>query len=332
MNPDLLTYRAFSIAVAYLLDSAIGDPPDRYHPVAWLGSAIGWAEHRLRSHTATSGLVGGAVLAVSATAVASAAAFVLSMAAWRLSPAVAVAVDGSLIWATLASRSLASLGEGIADSLEAGELTDARDRVAHVVARRTDALDESGAARAAVESMGENVVDGVIAPLFWAGVLGPAGAWAHKSASTLDSMVGYRREPYTRFGTVSARLDDVLAWLPARLAILLVPTAAAVVGLRWRAALRIALRDRRKHESPNAAHGEAAFAGALGVRLGGATPYPGGVVEREPLGEGDEPQAGHLWDSARLVTSTATVSAVAVTATLLAVSTVAVAASLSWPD
>lgn len=293
--------RAISIVLALVFDWALGDPPNRWHPVAWLGALIARVEARLRRVPALAGRFGGAILVAVAVFVATAAAWGLSAFAWRWGPVIGIYGDAALIYFTLSAASLGRAGRRVADALSAGDLEAAREATSHLVARDTAGLDAAGVARATVESLAENTVDGVVAPLFWSAVLGPAGAWFHKAVSTLDSMVGYRTEPYARFGTVAARLDDILVWLPARLTIPLVAFAASFVGGDPWQAWRIGWRDRLKHESPNSAHGEAAFAGALALQLGGEVRYAGICVRREHIGEGAPPTADSIYSTVRLL-------------------------------
>lgn len=317
----LLLARAVSIMLALALDAALGDPPGGRHPVAWLGRAISAIERVVRRLPGLDGFWGGAVLTVTTVTLATGAALALSVLGHASGVVYGALADAIFIWLALAARSLAEEGAVIATHLGAGDLSAARRRLSRIVARRTDVLDESGVAKASVESMGENVVDGVIAPVLWAAVLGPAGAWLHKAASTLDSMVGYRNERYATFGTASANLDDLLAWVPARVALVIVPVAAAFVGLDTRGAWRVALADRHKHASPNSAHGEAAFAGALGVRLGGLVAYADHVTERPIIGAGlREATASDCAAAARLVMACAIVSASAAAIVLAAAS------------
>jgi adenosylcobinamide-phosphate synthase len=154
-----------------------------------------------------------------------------------------------------------------------------------IVGRDTAALDEAGVARATVESVAESMVDGVTAPLFFAVLGGPVGAMLYKAINTMDSMFGYKNERYRAFGWAAARLDDLANFLPARLTSLMIPAAAFLLRLDAKGALFILLRDRRKHASPNSGHTEAAVAGALGVQLGGPSPYFGRMVEKPTLGE-----------------------------------------------
>ena len=279
-----LAARPLVLALALALDLALGDPSYRLHPVRLLGDAITTGERVVRQ-IALSDRVAGALLAAAIAVLAAGTVLALSLLAWRLGgPLGGVAVDTVAIYFCLAGRALADEGNAIRSRLDAADLPDARNALARVVGRDTANLDESEIARAVIETLGENSVDALIAPAFWALLLGPAGAWLHRAASTLDSMVGYRNERYRRFGTAGAMLDDLMAWVPARLAIPIVTIAAVVVGLDWRAAWTTGLRDRRQHSSPNSAHGEATYAGALGVRLGGVGHYAGVPSQRAIIG------------------------------------------------
>jgi adenosylcobinamide-phosphate synthase len=173
--------------------------------------------------------------------------------------------------------------------LERGDLPAARELLTHLCARDPSGLRTAELARASVESLAENTSDAVVAPLFWAALAGAPGVLAYRAVNTLDAMVGYRSERYRDFGWASARLDDLAALIPARLTWLLIALAALLLGERSGTALRIGWRDGRKHPSPNAAWGEAAMAGALGVRLGGPATY-GGVPSVKPfLGDPGDP-------------------------------------------
>jgi adenosylcobinamide-phosphate synthase len=190
-----------------------------------------------------------------------------------------------IMYTTLAARDLAKHGMDVYRSLRAGDIVEARRRVGMIVGRETENLDEGEVARAAVESVAENTVDGVTAPLFFAIVAGPVGAMVYKAINTLDSSFGYKNERYLEFGWASAKIDDAANYLPARLTAPLVSAAATVMGLRPLNALRIMARDGRKHSSPNAGLTEAAVAGALGVQLGGPGQYFGEIIEKPTLGD-----------------------------------------------
>jgi adenosylcobinamide-phosphate synthase len=212
-----------------------------------------------------------------------------------------------LAYACLATRNLSDEAIRIAQALRQKRLEQARSRLARIVGRDTRELDATAVARAGIESVAENSSDGVVSPLFFlafGAVLGwgPLLGLTYKAVNTLDSMVGYRNPRYEHLGKVSARLDDVCNWLPARLSALLAAAAAQLSGGDARTVLRVAWRDGAKHKSPNAGYPEAAFAAALGVRLGGGACY-GGVARPAPwLGDpGEEPAARHLLQATHLL-------------------------------
>jgi len=264
--------RALAAAGALVLDQLVGEPPvpDRLHPVALFGTGAAALERRLYDDRALPG-----VLLAGAAAVGAAAA-------------------GTVLRSPLAAGYVATAGRGLHDAaravagaLDAGDLATARARLPMLVGRDPARLDARGIARAAVESVAENTTDAVVAPALWTAAAGAPGAFLHRAADTLDSMVGYRDDRYRRFGTAAARLDDALAWVPARATAALValarPTRAGDV-------LRTVRADAPAHPSPNAGVAEAAFAAALGLRLGGTANRYGDVVERRPaLGSGRDP-------------------------------------------
>jgi adenosylcobinamide-phosphate synthase len=192
-------------------------------------------------------------------------------------------------WAVLGGRSLATEADTVRGQLAAGDLLAARRRLTHLVGRDTDDLDESGIARAVIESVAENTSDAVVAPLLAGAAAGIPGLFAYRAANTLDAMVGHRNERYSNFGWASARLDDVLNWVPARVTAALGALLAPTVGGRPTDAVGAWRRDAAGHPSPNAGRVEASFAGALGVRLGGVNRYAGEIENRHTLGDGGEP-------------------------------------------
>jgi adenosylcobinamide-phosphate synthase len=187
-----------------------------------------------------------------------------------------------IIYWGLAARDLWDHCSAVFEELQRGDLECARKKVGMICGRDTGELDEEEIARATVESSGENLVDGVIAPIFYAALGGPVAIMAYKAISTLDSTFGYKNENYKDFGWASARLDDIAAHIPARLSGVVVPLSAGILGLNMSGSIRIFLRDRLKHSSPNAGHSEAAFAGALNVQLGGPSHY-GGIASMKPF-------------------------------------------------
>ncbi|HET6951308.1 MAG TPA: cobalamin biosynthesis protein [Acidimicrobiales bacterium] len=264
--------RAMAAAAGLALDRLVGEPPvpDRWHPVALFGTGVAAVERRLYDDRFVPGI------ALAATGVAAAGA---AGAALR-SPLVAS-------YLATAGRGLHDAARAVAAALDADDLDGARVLLPSLVGRDPAGLDERAIARAVVESVAENTTDAVVAPALWTVVAGPVGAFVHRAGDTLDSMVGYRDRRYRRFGAAAARLDDALAFVPAR------ATAALVAAARpHRAAVvaRTVRRDAGRHPSPNAGVAEAAFAGALGVRLGGGANRYGDAVEHRPaLGDGPEP-------------------------------------------
>jgi adenosylcobinamide-phosphate synthase len=196
------------------------------------------------------------------------------------------AVVALTTWAVLGARSLRAEAGAVEGLLRAGDLPGARIRVTHLVGRDTATLDADEVARAAVESVAENTCDAVVAPLFWGALAGLPGLVGYRAVNTLDAMVGHHSSRYERFGWASARLDDVANFLPARACAALTALAAPTVGGSPADAARIARRDGRRHPSPNSGMAEAAFAGALRVRLGGRNVYGDRVEDRPVLGDG----------------------------------------------
>lgn len=292
---------ALGLVLGYGVDALLGDPR-RGHPVAAFGWAAAWLERRTyaSNHGAGVGhvgvLVGGAAL--------------LGLAAERLArpPLARVAVTAAATWAVLGGRSLCREAALLATQLEAGDLAAARVQVTHLVGRDPSRLDADEIARACVESVAENTSDAVVAPLLWGAVAGVPGLLAYRAANTLDAMVGHRSERYLCFGWAAARLDDVLNLVPARLAGLLAALAAPLVGGSPRTALAVVRRDAGRHPSPNAGVVEAAFAGALGVRLGGVNVYAGHAEDRGTLGDGRPVRVGDVAGSVRLSRATSLLS------------------------
>ncbi|RCV48827.1 cobalamin biosynthesis protein, partial [Marinitenerispora sediminis] len=209
-------------------------------------------------------------------------------------------LTGAATWTVVGGAMLGREAGLVADALEAGDLAAARRRLPHLCGRDPAALDEKGIARATVESVAENTSDAVVAPLVWGALLGLPGLLGYRAANTLDAMVGHRSPRHERFGWAAARLDDVVNWAPARLTAVLTAAAAPVVGGSPLRAWRTARRDGHRHPSPNAGQAEAAFAGALDVRLGGTNVYGMRVEHRPELGEGRGPGAGDIRRAVRL--------------------------------
>lgn len=261
------------------VEGAFGYPRRLPHPVVWIGAGLRRLEAVLNRGGDLRRRAGGVLTLLLVAGAAGLAGHLLDrfLHGWALILTIALASTG------LAARSLYDHVAAVSRALDPGaNLLDARAAVAMIVGRDTEALDENGVAAAALESLAESFNDGVVAPLFWFLTFGLAGLFAYKAVNTADSMIGHREEPYRCFGWAAARADDLMNLVPARIAGALI---ALVAGRGW----KTMLRDASKHASPNSGWPEAAMAGALGVRLGGAASYDGVAYERPTFGEGPRP-------------------------------------------
>jgi adenosylcobinamide-phosphate synthase len=289
---------AIGLILGALADAALGDPR-RGHPVAGFGRLATVLERRMYGDRRAAGAAYTAAC-VGGTVALGVAAQWASRRGQARTAVVAVAT-----WAVLGGRSLRREADVIERHLIRDDLDSARARLPHLVGRDPSGLDGSDLARAVVESVAENTADAVVAPLFWGAIAGVPGLVGYRAVNTLDAMVGHRSPRYQRFGWAAARLDDLANLGPARLTSGLV----ALVSGRPVEVGRVTLRDAANHPSPNAGWCEAAFAGALGVRLGGQNRYQGRREVRPYLGDGRAPDAG---DVARARALSAQVSAAAV--------------------
>ena len=271
----------YLLAAALALDLILGDPRWYPHPVVLIGRLISGLERWLR-RSGWNGYGGGVVLCLLTVIGTAVTGWGILHCCRLLHPALEAAAALLIAWNCLALRSLHRESALVAQALHRGDLVQARGFLSYIVGRDTGNLDETAIWRATIETVAENSSDGVIAPLFWLAVGGPVAALAYKAASTLDSMVGYRDEQYQRLGWASARLDDLLNLLPARLTALAMILVAPLVGLSTPGSWQIWRRDHRNHPSPNSGHPEAAAAGALGVQLGGPSCYQG-IRKLKPL-------------------------------------------------
>lgn len=280
------------MVAGYALDLAFGDP-GRLHPVAGYGRLAGGLEKAVYAP----GRLRGTAFAVTAVGVPVAAACLTPRG-----PAARFVLTALATWSVLGGRSLAREGHLLADELSAGDLAAARRRLPNLCGRDPSSLDRDGIARAGVESLAENTSDAVVGPLVWGALLGLPGLVGYRAVNTLDAMVGHKSPRYERFGTAAARLDDLANLVPSRLTAALTALLAPAVGGSPRRAWRTWIRDGARHPSPNSGQCEAAFAGALGVRLGGTNIYSGRVETRPDLGSGPRPDAADLRRAARLST------------------------------
>lgn len=284
---NIVPFSPAGLLIGYILDFIIGDPEKLPHPVRWIGRLISALEGLLRKPESTQGRAraAGVVLALLTVSIVYAASLLVLYISYEISPYLCFIISALFVWTGLSIKSLADEAKGVLKALEFGGIEAARTRLSRIVGRDTKDLSEAEVLRATVETVAENTSDGVIAPLFYLAIGGPALMMAYKAINTLDSMVGYKNVKYKDFGWFSARLDDAANYIPARLSGFMAITASFILGYNWKGSARMMLRDGRKHPSPNSGVPEAAFAGALGLQLGGGSSY-GGVLSVKPhIGE-----------------------------------------------
>lgn len=310
------------LLAALVADWFVGEPQALWrrtgHPVAWIGWLIGRLDAALNRHTDTAGerYRNGAIAWVTLVAVSLVAAWIIGLVLWLLGP-LGWLIEAAIVSVFLAQKSLKDHVAAVAQGLRAEGLEGGRRAVAQIVGRDPERLDRAGVSRASIESLAENYSDGVVAPAFWYAVFGMPGLIVYKAINTANSMIGHRSEKYLEFGRVAAQTDDLANWLPARLSALLVAAGAwALSGIgAARDALAVARQDAGLHRSPNAGWPEAAFAGALGIALGGPRAYANETVRqawlnaagRRELDAGDIERALGLFAHACFVLWAATI-------------------------
>lgn len=283
-----MKWNLLALTIGFVLDLLFGDPRWLYHPVRAIGFLITIGEKGFRkvfSKSERGELTAGMFFTVFVIFLSAGIPFLLLRLASRVSFWLFFGLTVFWDYQLLAARSLKAESMKVYDSLREGDLIKARHAVSMIVGRDTKRLDEEGVAKAAVETVAENTSDGVIAPMLFLALGGPVLGFFYKSVNTLDSMVGYKNDTYLYFGRFSAKLDDVVNWVPARVSGFLMVLASFLPGFSMEQAWRIYRRDRRNHASPNSAHTEAAAAGALGVRLAGNAYYFGKLYEKPSIGD-----------------------------------------------
>lgn len=281
-----------AVVAGFLLDALLGDPRRIPHPIVAMGNAIAWLEPRLRAafpDTPSGARRAGVVLVAVLCAGSFGATWCLIAVAGLVHPLLGFAVETWLCYQALAACELRRQSMRVVRELTREGLPAARRAVGMIVGRDTEALDERGVLKAAVETVAENTADGVVGPLVYLIVGGAPLGMLYKAVNTMDSMVGYKNERYLDFGRAAARVDDVLGFVPARLAALCMIAAAPAAGLSAKGAWRIWRRDRFNHASPNSAQTESTMAGALGVELAGSAVYFGKLVEKPTMGDATRP-------------------------------------------
>lgn len=310
---------------AFMLDCLTGDPMYPCHPVRLLGKLISAGE-RMAFKAGLFGYAGGFLLFTGVSGLWVSAALIVYQAADTLHPFAGMLVSIYLVYSVMGLRDLFDHAAPVQKALRNKDIMAARRYVQQFVGRDADRLDAEGIARAAVESVAENFVDSFLGVVFWfvfgflfATLIGwppLTGALGcvifYRAVNTLDAMVGYKNDRYMKFGFIAAKVDDVLNFIPARLSVVMILGAAFFRGYNVKKGIRIVLRDRLKHASPNSGHPESVMAGVLGIRLGGPTIYPHGCVNKPWLGDDDAKiTPDHINDACRIIFSAAWIALVA---------------------
>jgi adenosylcobinamide-phosphate synthase len=307
--------RAQTIAAAYLLDWVAGDPEWFPHPVRLMGKCAQGGEALLRrtGESTNYELVAGGALTLGMVGVFYLGTTKAIKWAYRIGCGPGIATELLLGWTCLASRSLVDEADSVIRALEQEDLPHARQRLARIVGRDTQALSEMEIHRAVIETVAESACDGIVAPMMYMAIGGVPLAMAYKTISTLDSMIGHADEGYFYFGKAAARLDDMANYFSSRLTALAIATAASMgSNASGPSAWRTWLRDGGKHKSPNAGQPESAMAGALRIRLGGENTYAGELIATPLLGaEFEQPRLDHAKRAIQLVIAVSLLSAVA---------------------
>lgn len=288
MNIPISTATLFAILAGFMLDYIFGDPQNPYHPVRFLGwmNTLGIKlYHKLCPKRNSMQFIYGTFMALIIIALTYAGVFVLIKMLHVVSFWLGFAAEAILSYFIIASKCLSTESMRIHSAIDGEDLIGAREILSTIVGRETKQLDQEKIIKATVETVAENLSDGVIAPLFYLFIGGVPLGFAYKAVNTLDSMVGYKNDTFMYLGKFSARLDDAVNFIPARLSAILMLASSFLLGFDLKNALKIYIRDRYNHLSPNSAHTESVCAGALNIQLGGPSTYHGKLVTKPTIGD-----------------------------------------------
>lgn len=274
--------------IAYIMDVIIGDPYSFPHPVRFIGNFIKFIEGKIRNiFKSKKGLKIGGFLLWIITVGTTALLTKLILEVFSINNILYVIVSSAILYTTLSTKCLANEARKIYEVLKSGDIEKSRKQLSYIVGRDTTTLNENEIIRATVETVAENTVDGIISPMMYGFIGGPVFAMAYKAINTLDSMVGYKNEKYEDIGFASAKIDDIANFIPARITPFFMMIASFILGFNSKKSIKIAIRDRKNHKSPNCAYAEGAVAGALEVQLGGTNMYFGEKVYKPTIGDKD---------------------------------------------
>lgn len=276
------------MVIAYLLDLIIGDPYSFPHPVRFIGNLIRFTEGKIRKIFKSKNQlkIGGFLLWI-ITVGFTALVTNLILNLLCINNIFYVIIASIILYTTLSTKCLANEAKKIYEVLKTGDIEKSRKQLSYIVGRDTTSLSENEIIRATVETVAENTVDGIISPMMYGFIGGPVLAMAYKAINTLDSMVGYKNEKYGDIGFASAKIDDIANFIPARITPFFMMIASFMLGFNSKKSIKIAMRDRKNHKSPNCAYAEGAVAGALEVQLGGTNMYFGEKVYKPTIGDKD---------------------------------------------
>lgn len=276
------------MVIAYLLDLIIGDPYSFPHPVRFIGNLIRFTEGKIRIiFKSKKQLKIGGFLLWATTVGFTALVTNLILNLLCINNIFYVIIASIILYTTLSTKCLADEAKKIYEVLKTGDIEKSRKQLSYIVGRDTTSLNENEIIRATVETVAENTVDGIISPMMYGFIGGPVLAMAYKAINTLDSMVGYKNEKYVDIGFASAKIDDIANFIPARITPFFMMIASFILGFNSKKSIKIAVRDRKNHKSPNCAYAEGAVAGALEVQLGGTNMYFGEKVYKPTIGDKD---------------------------------------------
>ena len=273
------------IWIAYILDLVFGDPQNIIHPVQIIGKMISLGEKILLKEKSGSRykFFAGIILNIFVVSIT----YGLTCLIYKSSKisGVFTLIEIYLMYTVFSVNSLAREGNRVYNILKEGDIEKARKDLSYLVSRDTETMDEKMIIRSTMETISENTVDGIVAPMFYMFLGGLPLAMTYKAINTLDSMVGYKNEKYMDFGKFSAKIDDIANFIPARITGFLIVAASMILRYNYKNSLKIFIRDRKNHSSPNSAHAEASVAGALGVQFGGRVSYFGKEADKPTIGD-----------------------------------------------
>ncbi|WP_455821881.1 cobalamin biosynthesis protein [Clostridium butyricum] len=273
------------LTIGFILDLLIGDPNNPFHPVRGIGLLASKLETIFRKLLKNSLKIAGLIVWIITIILTFAITYGIIFVCMKINKYLGVIVQGIIIYFCISAKGLVVEGYKVIKYLNEGNIEKSRKQLSYIVGRDTESLDSKGITRAVIETIAENMSDGVIAPILFAGIFGAAGSMAYKAVNTMDSMFGYKNDKYIEFGYFPAKLDDLFNYIPARVTGILIIISSFFLKRDYKNSFKIYKRDRYNHTSPNSAHPEAAMAGALDIQLGGANYYFGKIVEKPVIGD-----------------------------------------------